>query len=188
VELVRPAAPDPEVVEKAVRRQFSASYKLGVLREADGCREPGEIGALLRREGLYSSHLAAWRRQRAAGELASLSPHKRGRKAKKRNPLQRRLAQLERDKARLTQRLQQAELIIEFQKKVSEILGIPLGSKETSEDESSTLVQRLLSGQRAVLHARSPRCPLSASMRNHQLESRMREIRLSGSEGGGGGE
>ena len=101
--------------------------------------------------------------------------------------MQRRLAQLERDKARLTQRLQQAELIIEFQKKVSEILGIPLGSKETSEDESSTLAQRLLSGQRAVLHARSPRCPLSASMRNHQLESRMREIRPSGSEGGGDG-
>jgi transposase-like protein len=136
VGLVRPVAPNPEVVEKPVRRRFSAAYKLAVLREADGCREPGEIGALLRREGLYSSHLAAWRRQRETGLLAGLSPHKRGRKAKEHNPLQRRLAQLERDKARLTQRLQQAELIIEFQKKVSEILGIPLGSKETSEDES----------------------------------------------------
>ena len=118
--------PDPEVPEKAVRRQYTAEYKLRVLREAEACREPGEIGALLRREGLYSSLLSAWRQQQAEGALQGLAPKRRGRKARPKNPLSRRVAELERDNAKLRQRLEQAEAIIEVQKKVSELLGIPL--------------------------------------------------------------
>ena len=121
-----PVAPDPEVAERAARRRFTAEYKLQVLREADACAAPGELGALLRREGLYSSHLTTWRRQREAGTLAALAPKKRGRSGAPASPLARRVAELERDKARLERRLKQAETIIEVQKKVSEILGIPL--------------------------------------------------------------
>jgi len=117
---------DPEVVERAARRRFTAEYKLQILRQADGCASPGEVGALLRREGLYSSHLTTWRRQREQGSLAALSPKKRGRPAGPPSPLARRVAELERDNARLTQRLQQAETIIAVQKKLSEVLGIPL--------------------------------------------------------------
>ena len=126
--------PDPEVPSKATRRRFTAEYKLRVLKEADSC-EPGsgEIGALLRREGLYSSHLTTWRRQRESGELEGLSPRKRGRKPA--NPLQRRVAELEREKEQLEQRLEQAETIIEVQKKLSKLLG--LRSNETEHDESS---------------------------------------------------
>jgi transposase-like protein len=116
-------APDPEVVEKAGRRRFTAKYKLQVLEEADRC-EPGEIGALLRREGLYSSHLTTWRRQRKAGALAALTPHKRGRKGQAKDPQGQRVAELEREVERLRQRLLQAETIIEVQKKVSLLLGI----------------------------------------------------------------
>jgi transposase len=115
--------PDPEVVEKAARRRFTAKYKLGVLEEADRC-EPGEIGALLRREGLYSSHLTTWRRQREAGALAALTARKRGRKGLARDPQAQRVAELERELERLRQRLVQAETIIEVQKKVSLLLGI----------------------------------------------------------------
>ncbi len=111
--------PDPEVVPKAKRRTFSAEYKLRVLREADACTEPGEIGSLLRREGLYSSHLSKWRQQRQAGTLAGLKPKKRGRKPA---PEKRRIAELERENARLRQRLEQAETIIEVQKKLAVIL------------------------------------------------------------------
>ncbi len=118
--------PDPEVPEKPVRRKFPAEYKLRVLEEADACGEPGEIGALLRREGLYSSHLSAWRKQQAEGALQGLAPKRRGRKARPKNPLARRLAEVERDNAKLRWRLEQAEAIIEVQKKVSELLGIPL--------------------------------------------------------------
>jgi transposase len=121
-----PVAPDPEVAERAARRRFTAEYKLQVLREADACAVPGELGALLRREGLYSSHLTTWRRQREEGTLAALAPKKRGRPGAPAAPLARRVAELERDKARLERRLKQAETIIEVQKKVSEILGIPL--------------------------------------------------------------
>ena len=121
-----PAAPDPEVAERAARRRFTAEYKLHVLREADACAAAGELGALLRREGLYSSHLTIWRRQREAGTLAALAPKKRGRSGAPASPLARRVAELELDKARLERRLKQAETIIEVQKKVSEILGIPL--------------------------------------------------------------
>src|SRR5438093_177041 len=118
--------PDPEVLERAARRRFSAQYKLGVVRQADACAGSGELGALLRREGLYSSHLTTWRRQWEQGSLAALSPKKRGRPAAPSSPLARRVAELERENAQLTQRLRQAETIISVQKKVSEILGIPL--------------------------------------------------------------
>jgi transposase-like protein len=123
-------APDPEVVEKAGRRRFTAKYKLRVLEEADRC-EPGDIGALLRREGLYSSHLTTWRRQREAGALAALTPRKRGRKGQATDAQGQRVAELEREIERLRQRLVQAETIIEVQKKVSLLLGIdpsPLAS------------------------------------------------------------
>ena len=125
---VVPAAPppDPEVSERAARRRFTAEYKLRVLRQADACAGTGELGALLRREGLYSSHLTTWRRQREQGSLAALSPQKRGRPGVPPSPLARRVAELERENIRLTHRLQQAETIIAVQKKVSEILGIPL--------------------------------------------------------------
>lgn len=123
--------PDPEVATKAKRRSFTAGYKLWVLEEADKCREqPGQIGALLRREGLYASHLSTWRRQREAGQLAGLKPRKRGRKVNKEEA---ETSQLRRENERLERRLEQAELIIEAQKKLSEILGITL-EREKSED------------------------------------------------------
>jgi transposase len=124
--------PDPEVSERAARRRFNAEYKLRVLRQADACTGTGELGALLRREGLYSSHLTTWRRQREQGSVAALSPKKRGRPAVPSSPLARRVAELERENARLTQRLQQAETIIAVQKKLSEALGIPLTSRDGS--------------------------------------------------------
>jgi transposase-like protein len=116
--------PNPEVMPKAKRRTFTAGYKSWVLEEADKCREqPGQIGRLLRREGLYSSHLTTWRRQREAGELAGLAPRKRGRKANKESA---EISRLQRENNRLERQLEQAELIIEAQKKLSEILGITL--------------------------------------------------------------
>ncbi len=125
---------DPEVTEKARRRQFSAEYKLRILEEADACAAPGEMGELLRREGLYSSHLTCWRKQRQEGSLRGLSPRKRGRKARPKNPLSKRVTELERENEILHKRLQQAELIIEVQKKVSQILGVPLATPEHSEN------------------------------------------------------
>lgn len=119
-----PVVPDPEVPERAVRRRFTAEYKLQVLRQADQCAGVGEVGALLRREGLYSSHLTTWRRQREQGALVALAPKKRGRPAAPVSPLARRVAELERDNARLQRRLRQAEAIIDAQKKLSEILGL----------------------------------------------------------------
>ena len=120
------AALDPEVRERAARRRFTAEYKLQVLREADQCAGAGELGALLRREGLYSSHLTTWRRQREHGALAALAPQKRGRPRAPNSPLARRVAELERDKGRLERRLKQAEAIIDAQKKLAEILGLSL--------------------------------------------------------------
>ncbi len=114
--------PDPEVPEKARRRKFTAAYKLDILAQADACSEPGEIGALLRREGLYSSLLAKWRSQRAAGALAALSPKKRGRKPRRVDPQAKRVVQLERENARLREKLEKAEIIIEVQKKLSQLL------------------------------------------------------------------
>lgn len=124
------APPNPEVSSKPVRRRFTAAYKFSILEEADRCSEPGQIGALLRREGLYSSHLVLWRRQRREGMLAGLAPARRGPKPEPRNPLADEVEQLRRENQRLTHRLKQAETIIEFQKKVSEILGIPLSQPE----------------------------------------------------------
>jgi transposase-like protein len=122
--LIQVQRPDPEVLPRAKRRSFTASYKLWVLAEADKCRQqPGQIGALLRREGLYSSHLRTWQRQREAGQMAGLKPQKRGRKA---NEEAAEINQLRHENKRLTRQLEQAELIIEAQKKLSEILGITL--------------------------------------------------------------
>ena len=120
-------APDPEVRPKSRRRTFTVEYKLSILAEADRCTEPGAIGALLRREGLYSSNLTAWRRQRDAGELAPGAPKKRGRKPDKQA---KRLAQLERENERLRAQLEQAELIIGAQKKLAQALENALNDKK----------------------------------------------------------
>jgi len=124
--------PDPEVPERAKRRQFSAEYKLRILREADACKGSGEIGALLRREGLYSSHLVLWRRQRETRALTGMRARKRGPKPKEVDP---RVKQLERENVRLQRRLKQAETIIEIQKKVAGMLGIPLNAPELDEND-----------------------------------------------------
>jgi transposase len=128
-------APDPEVPEIKPRRNFTAKYKLRILSEADRCSRPGELGALLRREGLYSSNLTTWRRQREKGLLQAMTPKKRGRKHKEKNPLTSRVAQLEKENRRLEQKLKQAELIIEAQKKMSEILGIAQNLAESDENK-----------------------------------------------------
>ena len=123
VEGPRPVESDPEVPEKARRRRFSGAYKLQILRAVDACTEPGEIGALLRREGLYSSHVSKWRRQRDRGALEGLRPRKRGRKPRPVDPQAKRITQLERENERLRHKLEQAEIIIDVQKKLSRILG-----------------------------------------------------------------
>ena len=125
--------PDPEVPERPVRRRFSAEYKLRIVEEANAASEPGQIGALLRREGLYSSHLVDWRRLYRAGALSALARPK-GR-PRKRDPLAEENERLRRRTARLEARLATAERIIEIQGKVSELLGIPLA--QTSEDDES---------------------------------------------------
>ena len=129
--------PDPEVTEKPKRRRFTAEYKQRILNLADACKEPGELGALLRREGLYSSHLSGWRAQRKKG----LTPKKRGRKGK--TPEQQRVADLEkensrlqREKAKLEAKLKKADMIIAFQKKVASLLEIPLNLPESDESDS----------------------------------------------------
>ena len=114
-----------EVLAKATRRRFTAEYKLRILREADACTQPGEIGALLRREGLYSSNLTTWRAQRERGELAGLTPKKRGPAPKPQNPLGAKVAALEREVARYKVRAERAEALVELQKKVAELLGTP---------------------------------------------------------------
>jgi transposase-like protein len=124
---------NPEVAEKAKRRRFEAAYKLRVLAEADRCHEPGELGALLRREGLYSSHLTTWRKQRDAGALEALSPKQRGRKPRRQDAVALENERLVRENRRLAERLRQAEVIIEVQKKVSAMLGISPASQ--SDDE-----------------------------------------------------
>jgi transposase len=112
------ARPNPEVSSKAQRRRFTAEYKLRILREAERCTAPGAIGALLRREGLYSSHLTTWRAQQAA----SLEPRRRGRQPQV-NPLRARVTQLERENQRLQGELEKAQIIIDVQKKVAALLG-----------------------------------------------------------------
>jgi len=120
--------PDPEVSTKATRRRFTARYKLEILRQSDRCTKPGEVGALLRREGIYSSSLSAWRRARERGELAGLTGKKRGRKPRARDERDEQIAVQGRTIKRLEQQLAQAETIIDIQKKVASMLGIPLKS------------------------------------------------------------
>ena len=129
----RPPSPDPELIQRAQRRQFPASYKLRILEEADACKD-GEVGALLRREALYSSHpsclrgaLTAWRRQRTQGLLSAFAS-RRGRPPK--DPATAELARLRLENERLTRKLAVAETIIDVQKKVAALLGITAGSPE----------------------------------------------------------
>jgi len=123
-----PVPPDSEVPARHARRRFTTTYKLEILRKADACTRAGELGALLRKEGLYSSHVVTWRRQRAHG----LTPKTRGRKKTAADP---RVKKLEQENRRLTSRLQQAEAVIAFQKEVSELLGIPLKPFVSDEDD-----------------------------------------------------
>jgi len=123
----RAAPPDPEVPARHARRRFTTAYKLEILRRADACSRHGELGALLRKEGLYSSHLITWRQQRERG----LTPKKRGRKAV---PVDPRLKKLEQENRRLTTRLQKAEALLDFQKKVAALLQIPLKPMPSDED------------------------------------------------------
>lgn len=123
---------DPEVVAHPKRRQFSAEYKVRIVREVERCRGSGEIGALLRREGLYSSHLAAWRREIARHGAEGMAKRKRG-PAPKSKPSAREI-QLEREKRKLEKDLAKAKAVIEFQKKVHELLGIPLKNHELEGD------------------------------------------------------
>jgi len=125
-----PAAASPELSARPRRRSFTAQDKLRILADTDRAAETGGIGAILRREGLYSSALTDWRRQRDAGAFGALAPAKRGPKAAKPNPFTAELARLQRDNARLALRLTRAEAIIELQKKVAELLGIPLAPSE----------------------------------------------------------
>lgn len=127
------ASPDPEVTEAKPRRRFTAQYKLRILAEAEACTESGEIGALLRREGLYSSHLTTWRRQKAQGQLQALEPKKRGRKAREKNPLAPRVTALEKENERLRKQLRKASILIEAQKKMAEILDSPLFPEENDD-------------------------------------------------------
>jgi transposase-like protein len=123
-------AQEVEVLTKAERRRFTAEYKRRILKEADGCTKPGELGALLRREGLYSSLLATWRAARRRGELAGLAPRKRGPKAKVRDVRDKRIAELERENRRLKARAERAEALVEVQKKLSQLLGIDLNESD----------------------------------------------------------
>jgi transposase len=122
---VKEGMPNTEVVAKAKRKRFTAAEKRRILREVDACQGSGEIGALLRREGIYSSYLTTWRRQRERGELDGLAPQKRGPKP---DPQAAEIARLKRENERLQKRLQQAELIIDFQKKAAQLFG---GTLET---------------------------------------------------------
>jgi transposase-like protein len=123
------STPDPEVAVLPKRRQFSAAYKRRIVREADACQVTGEIGALLRREGLYSSHLTHWRREVEGAERAALAPKPRGPKPDLARAETRRVEALEREVTRLRQKLGRAEQIIEAQKKLCELLGLPVGEE-----------------------------------------------------------
>ena len=128
-----PTQPDPEVVPIAKRRAFTAEYKLAILAEADAAAaHPGGIGALLRREGLYSSHLVTWRRERQTGMLKGLTPHKRGPKSR-RNPQEEEMQKLRRENQRLTEELRKAAIVIDVQKKVGALLGWPLPKADPEE-------------------------------------------------------
>jgi transposase-like protein len=124
--------PDPAVEAKPKRRRFTAEYKLGLLREVERAKGPGEVGAILRREGLYSSHLATWRRERDRVAKAGLAARKRGPQARVKDP---RVQQLERENAKLRRQLQRVETMLEIQKKASELLGIPLNHPDSDEND-----------------------------------------------------
>ncbi len=124
--------PDPEVSEQAKRRRFTAEYKLRIVREADACKGDGDVAALLRREGLYSSLLSSWRRQRDEVAGVGLAAIKRGRKGKLEDP---RVKELARENARLKRRLARVETMLEIQKKASELLGIPLNPPDSDEND-----------------------------------------------------
>jgi len=125
----------PEVPVKAKRRRFEAAYKLRILAEAERCIAAGQLGELLRREGLYSSHLTTWRKQRDEGALEALAPKQRGRRPRRQDPVALEKERLERENRRLAERLRQAETIIEVQKKVSEMLGI--SAARQTDDETN---------------------------------------------------
>ena len=126
-----PGEGETEVQPRARRRTFTVEYKLRILRQADACKKPGQLGALLRREGLYSSHLTAWRRERNRGAVKALASRKRGPKGP--SPEAKRVAELERENQRLREELRRAPLINEAQKKLHELLGIPLPEATESE-------------------------------------------------------
>ena len=127
-------ARDPEVVATAKRRQFSAEKKRRILAEADACTKPGELGALMRREGIYSSMLATWRKQRDRATQTALEPQQRGRKPDPTRADRIRMEKLARENARLQRELTQARLIIDVQKKVSALLGIPMEAEPTDDE------------------------------------------------------
>lgn len=126
--------PDPEVSAPTKRKLHSKAFKLRILEQADAAN-PGDIGAMLRREGLYSSHLTFWRRQKAEGKLSPLSINKRGPVPKMDEPTRRKVSNLEKENSRLSRRLKRAEQIIDVQKKISELLGIPLNHSLSEEDD-----------------------------------------------------
>lgn len=123
--------PDPEVPTKGTRRRFTNEYKRRILAEADRCK-PGELSALLRREGLYSSHLANWRGARDRGEIGSSTPKKRGPKPKQVDPSAKRIAELEREVVKLKARADRAEFLVEMQKKMALLLGRPIPEEDSS--------------------------------------------------------
>lgn len=124
--VIIPMVPNPEVIERPKRRTYTAEYKIRILKEVDAITETGEFGALLRREGLFRSYIATWRWQREKGELEALSSKKRGPKITKSDSLSKIIEEKEKEIRKLQRRLKHAELIINFQKKISEIMGIPL--------------------------------------------------------------
>jgi transposase len=131
---VEATIPNPEVSARARRRRFSAEYKRSILKETDSC-ESGDVAALLRREGLYPSHLTTWRRQRESGEIAGLQPRKRGKKPIPKSPLAGEVQRLTRENQCLQKRLRQAEIIIDVQKKLCDILGLTVPPIEQNEDD-----------------------------------------------------
>jgi len=134
-EAAKTSRPDPEVLPQAKRRVYSPKYKLEILRQTDALADTGEVGALLRREGLYYSHLSCWRRQREEGTLNGLTPKKRGPKPDPDREARQRIAQLEKENRRLGDRLEKAELIIEVQKKFSRLLRLAQPPDETEGKE-----------------------------------------------------
>lgn len=129
-----PVATDPEVSSKRIRRSFSAAFKRRILQEADKCKS-GELGALLRREGLYYSNITKWRQQRDSGELSGLGPKQRGRKPNPDKPLIKENERLRRENMRLEKRLRQAETIIDVQKKLCDVLGLTVPPIEQNEND-----------------------------------------------------